>query len=368
MKIDSALLAQLSAATRQLREEGPVAATAAIQKALGNPAVRAPSQGPSPFERFMKDKPAGFMKDINPPPSFADAAPHRRSEAPPLPSGARFISSSYTNQAGTRAYKLYIPAARAASPMPLVVMLHGCTQNPDDFAAGTRMNALAEEFGFLVAYPGQSRKANHNGCWNWFNQADQLRDRGEPSIIAGIVDDIAAQHPVDRRRVFAAGLSAGGAMAAILGTHYPDVFAAVGIHSGLPVGAARDLPSALQAMKNGRPGRGASPLAVPAIIFHGDRDKTVHPKNGSQLLADAVASASALLDPVAEPAKSAGGRKYTRTRYVRRDGATVAEEWILHGAGHTWSGGSKGGSHTDPTGPDASREMVRFFRSVTGLV
>ena len=209
--------------------------------------------------------------------------------------------------------------------------------------------------------PGQSRKANHNGCWNWFNSAHQQRDTGEPSILAGIVGAIAGDYAVDPRQVFVAGLSAGGAMAATMATLYPELFAAVGIHSGLPHASASDLPSALQAMKTGPASGSAAPLPVPVIVFHGDRDKVVTPRNGSHLLADAVASGE-------QRDMSKGGRKYTRTSYQRADGRPWAEHWLLHGAGHTWSGGSKAGSHTDPTGRDASREMVRFFRSVTGLV
>lgn len=332
MKFDHDILKQLEAAT------------ASIQQALAGMPRTAPAHVPP-------------MKDINPPPSRA------REKT----TGSQWLSSSFSNHAGSRDYMLYVPSTYAGRPMPLVVMLHGCTQDPDDFAAGTRMNELAEEFGFLVAYPAQSRKVNQQGCWNWFKGTDQRHGQGEPAVIAGIVGAIAQSHAVDHRRVFAAGLSAGGAMAAILGTAYPDLFAAVAIHSGLPVGAAHDLPTALQAMKSGRSGKARAPIAVPAIVFHGDRDRTVHPINGSQVLADAVASGSAPVETMTEHGTARGGRKYTR-RVLSRSGMTVAEEWVVHGAGHTWSGGSKAGSHTSPNGPDASREMVRFFRNATGLV
>jgi poly(hydroxyalkanoate) depolymerase family esterase len=355
MKFNTTMMSHMGDVTRLLMEQGPAAATASIQQAL---AGNLPA-GPSP-----RSQPA--MKDINPPP-FATPW-ERESVAPAARSGSRFTESVFTNHAGTRSYKLYVPAAYDGTPMPLLVMLHGCTQNPDDFAAGTRMNVLAEEHGFLVAYPAQSRKANQSGCWNWFAANDQKRDHGEPAILAGIVGQVAQDYAVDKKRIFAAGLSAGGAMATTLGTLYPELFAAVGVHSGLPYAAARDLPSALQAMKKGRAGKAPAQLNTPLIVFHGDHDKTVHPRNGSQILADAVASSSTPASRIEERGKSRGGRKYTRTSHLLPNGLPLAEEWVLHGAGHAWSGGCKAGSYTDPTGPDASSEMVRFFRTVSGLV
>ncbi|KQV79188.1 esterase [Massilia sp. Root351] len=290
----------------------------------------------------------------------------------PLPEGAQFISGSYTNHAGTRGYKLYIPSTYHGQAMPLLVMLHGCTQDPDDFAAGTQMNAVAEEKQCFVVYPAQSQQANNHKCWNWFNALDQQRGQGEPSIIAGIAQQVIADYPVDERQVYVAGLSAGGAMAVIAGTLYPDLFAAVGVHSGLPYASAQDLPSALSAMKRGASGNvnkaahteGASP---PIIVFHGDQDHTVHPRNGEQVMeqklrAHGLAQARAEADAGSVP----NGHRYTVTTHRHEDGTPLGEHWVVHGAGHAWSGGSAAGSYTDGKGPDASREMMRFFRTVAG--
>ncbi|EWY42626.1 esterase [Skermanella stibiiresistens SB22] len=283
-----------------------------------------------------------------------------RPASAPLPDGASFETLSHTNAAGTRSYKLYIPAKRAAEPMPLIVMLHGCTQSPDDFAAGTRMNELAEEHGFLVAYPAQPSSANPQKCWNWFKPEDQRRDHGEPSLLAGIARQIIGDHPVDPSRVYVAGLSAGAATAAILGATYPDVFAAVGVHSGLPVGAARDIPSAFAAMGQGGSGGGAVTRLVPTIVFHGDKDMTVNPRNGDAVVAQSTAAAKGLKSTV-ERGNTPNGRAHDRTVLTDGYGRTVSELWTIHGAGHAWAGGSASGTYTDPKGPDASREMLRFF-------
>ncbi|QCP14573.1 PHB depolymerase family esterase [Pseudoduganella umbonata] len=288
----------------------------------------------------------------------------KRPPPAPLPDGARFDSASFTCHAGTRGYKLYVPSTyKQGQPVPLVVMLHGCTQDPDDFAAGTRMNQVAEETGCLVAYPCQSQGANSSKCWNWFSAADQQRERGEPAIIAGIARQVMADHSVDPARVSIAGLSAGGAMAVVVGALYPELFHAVGVHSGLPFGSATDLPSALQAMQQGAKGGGRPVASPPLIVFHGDKDHTVNRKNGDDVLQHGLVAHEAGT-PEVEQAKASGGRKYTRTIHRSKDGRVLAEHWELHGAGHAWAGGSASGSYTDPTGPDASREMVRFFGAV----
>jgi len=280
-------------------------------------------------------------------------------EPVPKPAGARFEEYSFSNQAGSRAYKLYVPSTYDGQPLPLVVMLHGCTQSPDDFAAGTRMNELAEEMGFLVAYPGQPQSANLQKCWNWYSPGDQARDRGEPSLIAGITRRIMAEFAVDAGSVYIAGLSAGGAAAAIMGAAYPDLYAAIGVHSGLACGAARDIPSAFAAMRQGGPTAPGTGLPVPTIVFHGDSDSTVNPVNGDQVIAQSKASAD--LRIVEEHGVSEGGTRFTRRIEADSSGKPVIEHWVLHGAGHAWSGGSSAGSYTDPNGPDASREMLRFF-------
>ena len=305
---------------------------------------------------------------------FGGANPYRGRSAPSSspapdfgPKLGQFLSRSYDNHAGTRGYRLYIPSGYCGEPVPLVVMLHGCKQNAENFAAGTRMNAHAEELTCLVAYPEQTARANPSRCWNWFRPEHQRRGHGEASLIAGITERVMGDFVVDPQRVYVAGLSAGGAAAAIMGSAYSDLYAAVAIHSGLPCGAACDLPSAFAAMREGGPlryGFGANPggprrIIVPTIIFHGDRDRTVHPHNSEQVLAQAMADTE--LNKRVELGQVPGGHAYTRALYTDGKGTVMLESWTIHGAGHAWSGGSPAGSYTDPQGPDATREMLRFF-------
>ena len=290
-------------------------------------------------------------------PPFLKPAASAASESP---AEGRFLTAVFGTPNGGRPYKLYIPAGyRAERPMPLIVMLHGCTQSPDDFAAGTRMNQIAGAQGCLVAWPAQIGAANAQKCWNWFNPSDQRRDGGEPALIAGITREVMAAYAVDPRRVYVAGLSAGGAAAAIMGRTYPDLYAAVGVHSGLACGAASDMPSAFAAMKRGVAGSAAGRGDPPVIVFHGDRDTTVNPRN-----ADAVAGERAR-DPASRPrveeGRTPGGHAWRRVTHGDTEGRVMVEQWTIHGAGHAWSGGSAAGSYTDPHGPDASREMLRFF-------
>ncbi|CAA9415620.1 Poly(3-hydroxyalkanoate) depolymerase [uncultured Rubrobacteraceae bacterium] len=386
----------MAEATRLTQQGRLDEATAAIQRALGGtfvPSTEPGSSGDAPIDvtsRIVKgtrQRPAASRRTAGRRPGGATQttpSPNlfTRGVGNPLgtavgsaasagvPEGARFLEGSYTNGAGTRSYKLYVPSGYTGQDVPLIVMLHGCTQNPDDFATGTRMNGLAEENTFLVAYPAQSGNANMQKCWNWFQASDQQRGRGEPSIIAGITKQVMDEYSVAGGRVYVAGMSAGGAMAAILGATYPDLYAAVGVHSGLAPGAAHDLSSAFTAMRQGGPvvaqpkntGKGIQEI-VPTIIFHGDGDTTVHPRNGERLLAHLDAGDRDGSSPRVSTRRGGvpGGHEYTRFTYKDGEGRELVERWSVHGLGHAWSGGSYPGSYTDPKGPDASAEMVRFF-------
>ncbi|GLR99025.1 MULTISPECIES: extracellular catalytic domain type 1 short-chain-length polyhydroxyalkanoate depolymerase [Bradyrhizobium] len=278
-----------------------------------------------------------------------------------VPEGTRFIAGTFSSGAGSRTYKLFIPSRCQGQRLPLIIMLHGCTQSPDDFAAGTRMNFLAEEQNCFVAYPEQPSGANQSKCWNWFRTSDQRRGGGEPSMIAGITRQIMRDHLIDPKRVYVAGLSAGGAAAAIMGATYSDLYAAVGIHSGLACGAASDLPSAFVAMRQGGGSKAIADgkTSVPTIVFHGDRDTTVHPKNGDQIIEQSAGATRPAMKVLR--GRVPHGHAYTRTVLIDGAGRAISEHWNIDGAGHAWSGGSPAGSYTDPQGPDATREMLRFF-------
>jgi poly(hydroxyalkanoate) depolymerase family esterase len=285
-----------------------------------------------------------------------------------VPEGGKFIAATYSDPAGSRSYKLYVPSRHHGRALPLVVMLHGCNQSPDDFAAGTRMNVIAEEETCFVVYPAQSSDANPAKCWNWFRPTDQRRGQGEPAMVAGITRQVMRDYSVDPRRVYIGGLSAGAAAAAVMGAAYPDLYAAIGVHSGLACGAANDLSSALTAMRQGdlaaASGSGGNSVlgdgpAVPTIVFHGDRDTTVHPRNGDHVIARSMRTTS--VQKTVHRGRVPGGHAYTRTIHTDASGRGILEQWDIHGAGHAWSGGSPAGSYTDPRGPDATREMLRFF-------
>ena len=346
----------------QLTRTGELqAATAAIQAALSG-TVQHPTAAPARrTEADTGDVIEVAARELPEEPEAAQPVPagHEAPARAPSSSG-RFIAASHGNATARRDFKLYIPPGAGDRPLPLIVMLHGCTQSPDDFAAGTAMNSLASAQGFYVLYPAQSLQANPQRCWNWFKHNHQARDRGEPALLAGMTREVMAGYPIDSDRIYVAGLSAGGAMAAIMGDTYPDIFAALGVHSGLAAGSATDLPSALGAMKSGgNPARPrASASAVPTIAFHGDADNTVHPANASQV----VAANAAMADrEEVDQLTSSRGRMATRRIHRAADGVVLAEHWLVHGAPHAWSGGSAAGSYTDPSGPDASAEMLRFF-------
>ncbi|TVV77231.1 alpha/beta hydrolase family esterase [Sphingomonas solaris] len=300
---------------------------------------------------------------LAPPPAKPRAAPKRRTK-PPLPARpapGTFVQGRHTSAQGEMIYKLYTPVGSNRRKLPLVVMLHGCGQSADDFAAGTAMNRLADEYGFLVLYPEQSRQANFGRCWNWHRPGDQVRS-GEPKTIAALTRDIAVICHAHPGRIYIAGISAGGAAAAITAAAYPELFVAVGVHSGVARGDITTLTGALGAMRSGNGGgTGKARTPPPTIVFHGDRDKIVHPANAAGFLGHLRRSTTKPLVSRVSHGRSAGGRDYTCTVHAHADDAVVLEDWVIHGSGHAWSGGSVAGSHTDPAGPDASREMIRFF-------
>jgi poly(hydroxyalkanoate) depolymerase family esterase len=401
MSMNDQMQSSMAEATRLTQQGRLEEATAAIQRALGGtfaPATKPEdsdrSDGPiditSKIVRETRQGPAGGgPTTVRPPGAATWPTPQPnlltrgvgsplgtggRTASVNIPEGARFLDGSYTNGAGTRSYKLYVPSGYTGQAVSLIVMLHGCTQNPDDFAAGTRMNELAEEHTFLVAYPAQSGNANMQKCWNWFQASDQQRGRGEPSLIAGITKQVIDEYSVAKGRVYVAGMSAGGAMAAILGATYPDLYAAVGVHSGLAPGSARDMSSAFTAMRQGGPvvahpeNTEGRQKVLPTIIFHGDGDTTVHPRNGERLMAHLDSGNRNGSSPRVSTRRGGvpGGYEYTRFTYQDGNGQDLVERWSIHGLGHAWSGGSYPGSYTDPKGPDASAEMVRFFEQHQG--
>jgi poly(hydroxyalkanoate) depolymerase family esterase len=370
-------LATMMEATRLTREGRLDEATALLQGASRQPAAREPFvqwQVPPIPPRASRAKPAaasGGVGGVN----LQDLLSHLPGSgrvytgrgasvgaaAPELP--GRWLRESYANRAGERDYRLYVPSGYTGQPAPLITMLHGGTQGADDFAAGTCMNELAERHTFLVAYPEQSTHANPMRYWNWFQPAHQHRDSGEPSLIAGITRHVAAEHVIDPARVYVAGFSAGAAMAAVMAACYPDVYAAVGVHSGLAYGVASDVASAFDAMKNGARRRSTAGT-VPLMVFHGDADPTVDHVN-AQCLVDvwlrAAGAPSSRYRSHSVSGRVPHGRRYTRNVFTDGDGAPVIEQWSIHEGGHAWSGGSPRGSYTDPLGPSASAELLRFF-------
>ena len=373
MKVDKPFLEAMRHATQLVRTRGPAAATRFIQ-GLFRP-ERAGATTDAPNFPTARDAAEAGVEVLDPLPAPDSREPLEPPARPTLPSeSGQFLNRAYSGPAGSRNYKLYVPSVYSGTPLPLVVMLHGCTQDPSDFATGTRANRWAESRRCLVVYPEQIQRANSHRCWNWFRPIDQQAGRGEPALIAGIVKHVIDEYQVDTRRVYIAGLSAGGAMAAIMGHEYPELFAAVGIHSGLPVGVAHDVASALMLMKTGQ--SALEPRAVtaainqrmvPVIVMHGDADKTVNPANAARLVQNAVETCL-LINPNA-PLKTEtqqidatdGHRAYRRTRYTTGNAVSVIEQWELHGAGHAWSGGNAAGSFADDSGPDATQAMLQFF-------
>jgi poly(hydroxyalkanoate) depolymerase family esterase len=396
--MDSRQLTAMAEATRLTREGRLAEATALIQQTLIQQTLAGPGAARAADALHAGQETGGTSgRALDPPPMPSRAGTQsgrtrprwiRRlrtfpgrvasdsglaQQQPPAPApavrrpGGQFDAFSYTNAAGTRAYRLYIPSGYAGGPVPLVVMLHGGTQDAATFAAATHMNDLAERETFLVAYPEQPRSANPGRYWNWFVPDHQRRDAGEPSLIAGITTQVMRDHGIDAGRVYVAGFSAGGAMAAVMAAVYPDIYAAGGVHSGLAYAAAADVASAFAVMKSGAPYPARSMAqSVPLIVFHGDQDATVAPANAAGLIGQALAAGGTVRRPGPQPTtvtsgQVPGGRAYTRTCYQDHSGAIRAEAWTVHQAGHDWFGGVPHGSFTDPLGPDASAELVRFF-------
>jgi poly(hydroxyalkanoate) depolymerase family esterase len=292
----------------------------------------------------------------------------------------------YNGPAGSRLYSVYTPVSyRVGTAVPLLVMLHGCAQTAGNLATGTHMNRLADEYNFVVAYPQQTRDYNRTLCWHWYSPAHQSRGSGEPAIIAGIVQEIehtSARWTIDRRRVYVAGASAGAAMSVILGATYPNLFAAIGVHSGAEYRATssfggvlgvgqRGGPDPLQQGKAAYDAMGSFARVVPTIVFQGTRDFVVRPINGEQVIqqwmqTNALASGRTYNVSFNHPASAISGRVpdgHSYTVYTWKDshGNEIQQYWKVMGLGHAWSGGSSGVPYTDPKGPDAGLVMYTFF-------
>ncbi|MGM8898334.1 MULTISPECIES: extracellular catalytic domain type 1 short-chain-length polyhydroxyalkanoate depolymerase [unclassified Psychrobacter] len=330
------------------------------------------SKLPDKLQDFT-DKMKHFKLDL---PSVMDISALRTGVSthsePFIPDNAQFLKGNLKSSQGSHDYRLYIPSNYAQAVedglrLPLIVMLHGCTQSPEDFAVGTRMNELAEKHRCLIVYPSQPASANPNRCWNWFKPSDQQQGKGEPAWLAALTTSIIEDYAVDSSRVYIAGLSAGAAMAVIMAENYPKMYAAVGVHSGLAYRSATDLPSAMMTMRQG----GSAPLKpasnnkfVPMIVFHGDQDHTVSIRNGEQVFEQAKQRLQAQETGLTtHQHKQCSEQNCRSTQLEIRDskGVSQLEYWKIHGAGHSWAGGNSAGSYTDPKGPDASKEMLRFF-------
>jgi poly(hydroxyalkanoate) depolymerase family esterase len=276
---------------------------------------------------------------------------------------------TYDGPEGTRRYRLAVPAGLdPARPAPLLVMLHGCTQDPDDFAAGTRMDSLAADRGVIVVWPEQPAAAHPQKCWTWYDPAHQARGTGEPAILAAIAREVAARLPVDPTRVYVAGISAGGAMAVNVAASHPDLFAAVAAHSAVAYRAAGNAMEALAAMRDGAADESALNAAAaaafgagirrpPLLVIHGAADAVVNVENGRQLARQWAGGAR----PASSARGESGGRAFSLDAYADASGAPVAELILVEGLGHAWSGGSSDGTYTDPAGPDASEHVLRFL-------
>ncbi len=283
----------------------------------------------------------------------------------------RFVARDIDTPIGPRRYKLFIPSSYdGKSAMPLVVVLHGCTQDPDNVARGTRFNEVAERSKVLVAYPEQPAAANGLKCWNWFDAAHQKRDQGEPALIASITRQVMSDMKVDSHRVYIVGLSAGAAMALTVAYAYPEMFAATGLHSGIAYGVATSTAEAIRRMGAGA----ADPVdlgaivvkgigsnhPIPTIVFQGKSDKTVNAANADNIVAQLKTGFDPSLLAAHDEKSDTTAQGYHFTRRVFGLPSLI-EEWSVDELGHAWSGGSKDGTYTDERGPDATREIMRFL-------
>jgi poly(hydroxyalkanoate) depolymerase family esterase len=353
----------------QLTRAGRLAeATELIQRTLGSSS----KSGPSPVSGQMNPPSMGNKPLLSPllnsptlqlPMQNPNVLPR---QAPPPDSlgGGALVERTYSNGSGARRYLVYAPPGGPGQGMPVIVMLHGGTQDVRDYATGTGMNKLADLHHFLVIYPDQDSRANPMRYWNWFRPQDQRTGNGEPSLIAGITEQVINDYAADRDKIFIVGFSAGAAMATVMAATYPELYAAAGVHSGLPYGAAYDVQSAFALMRgDSLPSRQGRALQIPLIVFHGDQDQIVNVINATHIRQQRLGVDGATVGDGATTAQGQvpGGRAYTRTSYSDENDVLL-EQWIVHGAGHAWFGGTAGSSYTDPLGPDASAEMVRFFR------
>ena len=371
--MSSRILSAPSQALSLVRKSNLIEATALIQRALSAGEIDLLNHARS--SKLSSLSPAVQLPSHTSPETSLDPRPHgllrhrkaRKSQPTQVDTNpgtiSNFTSRIYRHVERNLSYMLYVPLEVSGRERSLLLMLHGCRQSPDDFAAGTQMNRLADEFNIIVAYPLQPQTANSSGCWNWFDARHQKHGSGEPAMLAGLAESLRREFNIAKNLVFAAGLSAGGAMAEILASTYSQQFEAVGVHSGLPHGAATSLGNAFAAMK------GASKLEKGLnensagqsrrIIFHGSVDAIVHPSN-SERIVNQARSRSRQLKEVGLT-KVVNGREVRYTIFQDLHGRSVVEQWLVKGGGHAWFGGNSGGSYTDPKGPDASCEMVRFF-------
>ena len=291
------------------------------------------------------------------------------------------VKGSYTGPDGTLSYEVYVPSGYVAERrVPLIVALHGCSENAEQFRQVTRFDELAEAKNAIVVFPDKSSYADSTSCWNWFKTSHMQRGTGEPALIAGVVDKVRQNYAIDDRRIYATGLSAGGAMASVMSATYPDVFAAAGVGSGCEYAAGASCAGyrgidpedagqrAYQAM-------GTQAREVPVIVFQGDQDKTVPEVNAEQLVQqwqatddwadDGARNSTIPADPVKvkDPAPSGGGHTYTVRDYADGQGNELIQFWVVHGMGHAWSGGCDCEAYADTNGPNESAAMYAFFMS-----